>query len=105
MNEDEPRAQLSQSMRLPRASAFRTVAAAAAVAFVGCGGNGAPAEEPREPVPLAADVPELEIRGGADGVDRFTTCPPPGELGQHWIPTIPPWTPPAKTGFEPAAAA
>lgn len=52
-----------------------------------------PAEEPREPIALAADVPELEIR--ADGIDRFTTCPPPGELGQHWIPQIPPWTPPA----------
>jgi hypothetical protein len=42
--------------------------------------------------PSAADVPELEIR--ANGVDRFTTCPPPGDLGQHWIPPLQPWTPP-----------
>ena len=102
-----PRAQLSQSMPLPRATRaigsfegigarqivrFALVAGGAVVA--GCGGSNAPADEPREPLPLAADVPELEIRGG-DGVDRFTTCPPPGELGQHWIPSIPPWSPPA----------
>lgn len=47
--------------------------------------------------PPAADVAELEIR--ANGVDRFTTCPPPGALGQHWIPDPFPWSPPpAKTG-------
>lgn len=53
--------------------------------------------EPSDPSRLksapAADVPELEIR--ASGVDRFTTCPPPGDLGQHWIPPIPSWSPPA----------
>lgn len=81
-------------MPLPRAT--RAVTATllfAAATVLGCGGPTAPPEEPREPLPLAADVPELEIR--ADGIDRFTTCPPPGELGQHWIPTIPAWTPPA----------
>lgn len=65
------------------------------VVLVGCGGGGgAPAGgDPAEPAtPLAADLPELELR--ADGVDRFMTCPPPGELGQHWIPAIPSWTPP-----------
>ena len=42
--------------------------------------------------PPTADVAELEIRGF--GVDRFTTCPPPGDLGQHWIPPLFPWTAP-----------
>ncbi|MBX3228363.1 MAG: AgmX/PglI C-terminal domain-containing protein [Labilithrix sp.] len=59
---------------------------------IGCGA-GASTNEAMEPAtPLAADLPELEIR--AEGVDRFMTCPPPGELGQHWIPPIPPWSPP-----------
>ena len=40
-----------------------------------------------------AEVAELEIR--AIGVDRFTVCPPPGELGQPWFPQPGPWTPPA----------
>jgi len=57
------------------------------------GGNAEGSKDPGEPrQPFAADLPELEIR--ADGVDRFMTCPPPGDLGQHWIPTIPPWAPP-----------
>jgi hypothetical protein len=44
------------------------------------------------PRPVAADVPELEIR--SSGIDRFTVCPPPGDLGQQWIPPVPAWTPP-----------
>lgn len=58
-----------------------------------CAREGGDAADPSRSPPLAADVPELEIR--SNGVDRFTVCPPPGDLGQHWIPTIPPWTPPA----------
>jgi hypothetical protein len=42
--------------------------------------------------PLSADLAELEIRG--NGVDRFQYCPPPGELGQHWVPPPFPWQPP-----------
>lgn len=41
----------------------------------------------------SVEVAELEIN--ASGVDRFLNCPPPGELGQAWIPPIPPWSPPA----------
>lgn len=49
--------------------------------------------------PPAAEIAELEIRGGPSGVDRFVVCPPPGELGQQWIPPLPPWAPPnAATG-------
>ena len=56
--------------------------------------NGATEGGPADPERSARrpTCPELEIR--SDGVDRFTTCPPPGELGQHWIPNVPAWTPP-----------
>lgn len=61
----------------------------------GCGGSGsdAQASDPSRRQPLAADVGDLEIR--ANGVDRFATCPPPGELGQNWIPKPFAWTPPS----------
>jgi hypothetical protein len=42
------------------------------------------------------EVSEFDI--SADEIDRFVNCPPPGELGQDWIPPLPPWTPPAATG-------
>jgi len=29
-----------------------------------------------------------------DGIDRFASCPPPGEIGQDWYPPVPDWTPP-----------
>jgi len=45
-----------------------------------------------------AEVAELEIR--ATGADRFTICPPTGQLGQPWFPQPTPWSPPP-----PAAAA
>jgi len=43
-----------------------------------------------------ADVTSIELAEfeiSEYGADRFTHCPPPGELGQRWIPPIPPWTP------------
>jgi hypothetical protein len=57
--------------------------------------------DPSHRTPPAADVAELEIR--SDGVDRFATCPPPGDLGQNWIPSPFPWTAPATVdaGVEP----
>jgi hypothetical protein len=70
------------------------VAFLAAVLASSCGGknDAALGNDPLHAQPPAADLPELEIR--STGVDRFTTCPPPGDLGQHWILTPPPWTPP-----------
>jgi len=54
--------------------------------------SGKPPEVPDpELAGTSVEVAELEI--DASGIDRFTNCPPPGELGQGWIPTIPPWTP------------
>jgi hypothetical protein len=40
----------------------------------------------------SVEIAPLEI--SASGADRFISCPPPGELGQRWIPTIPSWSPP-----------
>jgi hypothetical protein len=60
-----------------------------AVVALACGGP--PPEVPDPDLTLTSvEVAELEI--DASGVDRFTNCPPPGELGQGWIPPIPPWT-------------
>lgn len=50
-----------------------------------------------------AEVAELEIR--ATGVDRFTICPPIGELGQPWFPQPTAWSPPAAPPAAPAAPA
>ena len=59
-------------------------------------GNDTPGMVPIDPskarMPVA-EVAELEIR--AVGIDRFTMCPPPGELGQPWFPPPPPWSAPA----------
>jgi hypothetical protein len=67
---------------------------AGAVLVASCASkDGPPANEPSRTDTPAADVPELEIR--SNGVDRFVICPPPGELGQHWIPPLPAWTPPS----------
>jgi hypothetical protein len=66
------------------------------VAVASCGGDEKPAMVPIDAhrgQPPTADVAELEIR--ASGIDRFATCPPPGELGQQWIPPLQPWTPAA----------
>lgn len=40
------------------------------------------------------EVSNLEIH--ADGVDRFASCAPPGELGQAWYPLVPEWTAPPR---------
>lgn len=57
-----------------------------------CGGKEATGMVPFDPskrqTPVA-EVAELEIR--ALGVDRFTVCPPPGDLGQPWFPQPPAW--------------
>jgi len=81
---------------LARASAA-VLAALNLAAMTSCGSKEkeAPANDPSHRTPPAADVAELEIR--TSGVDRFSTCPPPGELGQHWIPAPFPWTAPPAT--------
>lgn len=61
----------------------------------GCGNADRPEVEAAHRTPPAAEISELEIRGGGFGADRFAMCPPPGELGQQWIPAPTPWTPAA----------
>jgi hypothetical protein len=52
---------------------------------------------PRAPVDhsgtVTVELTAFEVR--ADGIDRFEHCPPPGEIGQDWVPAIPEWHPPA----------
>src|SRR5262245_18122013 len=85
---------------------MRTVVfpAFAVLLAVACGSAESQNEGPRAPGKDAnltsIEIAELEISGGK-GVDRFTSCPPPGELGQDWIPPLPPWSPPARP-VEPA---
>ncbi len=70
--------------------------------IVACGGAGegmVPIDPSKRQTPTA-EISELEIR--AEGVDRFVTCPPPGELGQPWFPAAPGWTPPPAAATAPA---
>jgi hypothetical protein len=65
----------------------------------GCGGGeDRPPVEPAHRTPPAAEISELEIRGGGESVDRFALCPPPGDLGQQWFPPPAPWTAPPASG-------
>jgi hypothetical protein len=93
----------------PRAAfaAFAALAASSAlsslVVLASCGGgndlgNMVPIDPSKSHMPVA-DVAELEIR--ALGVDRFTTCPPPGDLGQPWFPQPTAWTAPAASDAGP----
>ena len=54
--------------------------------------------QPRAPG-TSIDVSDLEIR--FDGMDRFSSCPPSGDLGQGWIPPIAEWTAPAASSTDP----
>ncbi len=59
-----------------------------------CGGTEAHPVAPEEPKKaISAEISDLEIY--SDGVDRFSSCPPAGDLGQAWIPPLPDWTPSA----------
>jgi hypothetical protein len=57
--------------------------------------------------PIAPHGESIEISDfevNHDGVDRFSACPPPGELGQEWYPEIPDWTPPASASEDDGGA-
>lgn len=73
------------------------IASAVATASAACSNpqEGMVAFDPSKRQTPAADIAELEIRGMENGVDRYVSCPPPGELGQPWFPNAPAWKPPA----------
>jgi len=75
-----------------RPSRRNLVGGAVVVLLVSCAEQKPPVDDEAERR-TSVEVAELEIN--ASGVDRFANCPPPGELGQTWVPTIPPWSPPA----------
>ncbi len=99
---------------MTRASVSTTILSASALALgllASCGGkeeSGMVPFDPSKRQTPVADVAELEIR--AVGVDRFTVCPPPGDLGQPWFPQPPEWkgaaaatpTPAVDAGASPA---
>lgn len=63
-----------------------------------------PIEERRSDM-TSVEIAEFEV--SEFGADRFTHCPPPGELGQRWIPDVPAWKPsaaPAPTDKRDAAS-
>ncbi|HSQ63204.1 MAG TPA: AgmX/PglI C-terminal domain-containing protein [Polyangiaceae bacterium] len=81
----------------------RSLPAVAALALLGpaCGSS----EPPKTPPAYrgtSIEIAEFEVN--ADGVDRFASCPPPGELGQDWFPPVPDWSPPpgSKNDIDPA---
>lgn len=79
-------------MRVPLHTAVAVAVLALAAASCGREGEGVVANDPSKRSTPAADIAELEIRGG--GVDRFRVCPPPGQLGQQWYTAPSPWSPP-----------
>lgn len=79
-----------ESVRLVRAWPVLLVVTAGYV--VACAGT--PDHPPYTPSKGGTSIEIANFEIHADGVDRFVSCPPNGELGQDWIPPLPAWTPP-----------
>ncbi len=93
--------------RVPRLRSTWAVSAPAIVAAA-CAGQTPPAVDPGATIEATSggtnvEVSELDIQD--DEVDRFSHCPPPGELGQDWIPPLPPWSAPPPQAPSPEEAA
>lgn len=67
-------------------------ALASVCVLASCGGTSKP-PTPLLPRGTSIEVADFEVNG--DGIDRFASCPPPGEIGQEWYPPVPDWTVPA----------
>lgn len=74
----------------PRIS-FVTILAGGA--WVACGAPEKPPQIESGKKAVSVEIADLEI--SSDGIDRFSSCPPAGELGQAWIPPLSDWTPAA----------
>ena len=88
-----------------RTTALLSSALVGLLVLASCGGkeeSGMVPFDPSKRQTPVADVAELEIR--ALGVDRFTVCPPPGDLGQPWFPQPPAWNGGGVVAAAPAAS-
>jgi hypothetical protein len=76
---------------------YASVLTAAQVALVACascaGTTTGSINEENRARPTSAELTTFEIRD--DNVDRFEHCPPPGDIGQDWLPPIADWRPAA----------
>src|ERR1700689_2967413 len=79
-------------LRSVRRSVAVAIASTSMCTLVSCGAESHSASTPEGPRGTSIEVADFEVNG--DGVDRFASCPPPGELGQDWYPMVPDWTPP-----------
>jgi hypothetical protein len=59
--------------------------------MLSCGTSSHPVT-PEGPRGTSIEVADFEVNG--DGIDRFSSCPPPGDLGQEWYPDVGDWTVP-----------
>jgi len=77
-----------------------TSIAALALCAASCGSE--PPKPPQVFHGTSIEIADFEVNG--DGIDRFASCPPPGDLGQEWFPPVPDWSPPpgAKNDTDPA---
>jgi hypothetical protein len=63
------------------------------LSMMACAAGDRTAAPPPRVSGTGVELATLEIRD--DSVDRFEHCPPPGEIGQEWLPPIPEWHAPA----------
>ncbi len=70
-------------------------------AMLGACGSSAHPVTPERPHGTSIEIADFEVNG--DGIDRFSACPPPGELGQEWYPEIQDWSPPQGSGDDAGA--
>jgi hypothetical protein len=69
---------------------WRFVCSSALFVVAACGAESHPTT-PERVHTSSIEVSDYEVNG--DWVDRFATCPPPGDLGQEWYPPVPEWSP------------
>jgi hypothetical protein len=79
-------------MRRSTALLVLPAAVGGGLALAACGAEPPRAPTSRGPI-TAVQLATFEVRD--DNLDRFEHCPPPGEIGQGWVPPVPEWHPPA----------
>jgi hypothetical protein len=83
---------------------LRNLAFACSCLTMSCAGEVTPPSDAVDATRTGINVEVAEFDVSDNGIDRFLNCPPPGELGQDWIPPLPPWSAPASTPASPSAA-